>query len=367
MSQEQVGQFRKPRGIIKINGKEVKFIEIEIRTSAPYTADTYFIEIPLYEQPDGIDFAYFASTEKFLVQIYMGFPDDTDAFSINNLVLMMEGESNDVEIDPSQGIVSISGRDLSSRLIDSKVTQSFSNITASELASEFARLNGLKEEITQTTEILGNFLQTAQNYTANNTTQWDMLVNAALNEQFLVYVRADTLVFKPIPVNDDNARPYLLNYIPRSVTNVIPVFDKGTKINFFKNNIVSGNVNVTVKVPYSTYTGKAFHVKLNARNKNSDAATIRKYFYSQPGLTNDQAKQKAKQFLNNLVVHSVRFSAELIGDIVLTKDMLIKISGTNTDFDQVYYLDSLVRRMTMDDFSMFISGKNKPVGMEIGQ
>lgn len=367
MSQEQVGELRKPRAVVKINNKDVKFIELEITSGSPYTADTYFIEIPLYDQPDGIDFEYFSVTEKFLIQVYMGFPKDADSFNINDLSLMIEGESNDVEIDPSQGTVSISGRDLSSRLIDSKVTQSFSNITASELASLFAQQNGLKEEITPTTQILGNFLQTAQNYTANNTTQWDMLVNAAINEEFIVYVRGDTLVFKPITVNDDNAIPYILNYIPKSVDNIIPVFDKGTKINFFKNNIVSGNVHVTVKVPYSTYTGKAFHVRLKAKSKNSDAETIRKYVYSLPGLTNQQAEQKAKQLLNNLVIHSMRFSAQLIGDIVLAKDMLIKIVGTKTDFDQIYYIDSIVRRMTINDFSMFVTAKNKPIGTEISQ
>lgn len=360
------GQFRKPRAIVKVNDIQVNFIDIEIRSGAPYTADTYFLEIPLNEQQN-LNLAYFASTDKFSVKIYVGFPKDVDSFTVSDLVLMIEGESNDVEINPSEGLVSISGRDLSSRLIDKKVTKSFSNITASELAIEFANDNGLKADVVPTTQILGTFLQTAQTYTANNTTQWDMLVQAAMNQNFMVFVKGETLVFKPNPVDDDNLRPYILNYFPKTITNIIPSFENGTKINFFKNNIVSGNIDVTVKVPYSTYTGKAFHVKQNARNKKLSQESIRNYVYSHPGLTDEQAKQKAKQLLNNLIIHSVRFTAELVGDMILSKDMLIKMAGTETDFDQVYYIDSIVRKITMNDFSMFVSAKNKPDQTTIGQ
>jgi hypothetical protein len=361
------GQLRNPRAIVKVNDKEVKFMEIEVMSGAPYTADTYYVEMPLYSQPDGIDFAYFSSVEKFSVKIYMGFPADPNSFNVNELVLMIQGESNDVEIDPSEGIVRISGRDLSSRLIDSKVTQSFSNITASELAQQFAKSNNLKQEITPTQDVIGTFLQTAQTYTANNSTQWDMLVQAAVQENFMVYVKGETLVFKPFPSNDDNIQPYVLNYIPKSSSNNIPTFNLGTKISFFKNNIVSGNINVTVKVPYSTYTGKAFHVKQTARNSAASPESIRKYVYSHPGLTYDQAKKQCKQLLNNLIVHSVRFSAELVPDIILSKDMLIRVTGTNTDFDQDYYIDRLVRRMTISDFSMYLGGKNKLDQTELGE
>lgn len=358
------GQFRKPRAIVRINDIQVNFIDIEIRSGAPYTADTYFLEIPLNEQ-SSLDLSYFASTEKFSVKIYVGFPNDVDLFTISDLQLMIQGESNDVEINPSEGLVSISGRDLSSRLIDKKVTKSFSNITASELAIEFANDNNLKPEVVKTDEILGTFLQTAQTYTANNTTQWDMLVQAAMYNNFNVFVKGESLFFKPNPIVDDNLKPYILNYSPKKNKNIIPVFENGTKINFFKNNIVSGNIDVTVKVPYSTYTGKAFHVKQSSRNKKADKEFIRKYVYSHPGLTQDQAVQKAKQLINNLVIHSVKFTAEMIGDIILSKDMVIQIIGTNTDFDQMYYIDSIVRKITINDFSMFISAKNKPDQMEI--
>jgi phage protein D len=364
-AQNTQGELRRPRAIVKINDTQVEFVDIEIRSGAPYTADTYFLEIPLNEKTGTLNLAYFASTEKFLVKIYVGFPNDVDSFTTSDLTLMIQGDSNDVEINPSEGLVSISGRDLSSRLIDKKVTKSFSNITASELAEQFANENGLKSDITKTTQVLGTFLQTAQTYTANNTTQWDMLTEAAMKENFIVFVKGETLVFKPNPVNDDNLKPYILNYAPKDINNTFPVFDKGTKINFFKNNIVSGNVRVTVKVPYSTYTGKAFHVKQNAKSKDSKEQFIRQYVYSHPGLTNEQAVQKAKQLLNNLVVHGVRFSAELVGDIILSKDMLIKITGTETDFDQVYYIESIVRKITINDFSMFISAKNKPDETEI--
>lgn len=357
---------RIPRGIVKLNNQDVKFEEVDIRSGAPYTCDTYEVVMPLYGQPEGIDLAFFASADSFTIGICIGFPSDQDAATTNELVLLIAGENNDVEIDPTAGIVRISGRDLSSRLIDKKVTQAFNNITASGLARLFASENGLKADVVDTTEIIGNFLQVAQTYTASNYTQWDMLVEAAIGEDFLVYVRGDTLVFKPIPSGDDVRDTYVLNYTPRSIDSAFPTFDQGTRMSFFRNNIVSGNISVTVKVPYSSYSGKAFHVKQQSKSSSaSNDAFIRKYVFSHPGLTNEQAVEKAKQLLKNLSIHAVRLSADLVFDTKLQKEMLIKVTGTNTELDQLYYIDSLVRRMTMDDFSMFVSAKNKSIGTDL--
>lgn len=362
-----------PRGIVTINDQRVKWVDIEITTgSLFFIAGTYKLLLPLNTQPQGIDLNFWVQNATFSVKIYIGYPNNPDSYTTEDLKLLMVGESNEVTIDPLNATVSLHGRDLTSRLIDTKITKTFSNRTCSQVAELFADEHGFKKRITQSNVIVGSFVQTDQTLLNQNTTQWDVLVNAAQSCGFVTFLDGETLVFEPMPANDVSSKPLVLNYQPPNDQSASPSF-AGEELKFILNNIISGNVSVRVNVPYSYQNGGAFSVVAKSKNTNKRYHKIkgggeistRKYVYNIPGLNYDQAVQRAKTILDNLTMHGSKVYVTIPGGNDLPTDGLIQIKGTGTDLDQIYYPDEINRRINIEEYIVTISAKNVQPGTEI--
>lgn len=370
MSSEYFKNVKHPRAVVMINGNRAKVSSVEVTTSTFFISDTYYIEMPVEGQPKGIDLAFFLSDQVFTCKIYIGFPTDWDNYSENDLDLQIVGDSNEVEIDMFNGIVRISGKDLSSRLMGNQITKTFANNTGSQIAKIFADSNELKSDITENSQILGTFYQDQQALMMSNTTQWDLLCSAAQQINFVVYVKNETLYFKPRP--DENSKdPYILKWVPPTPDNASASF-KGTGLRIYKNSGLTKNISVTVKVPYSTKTGADFSVKVSSKLKSpkgsggSASQGANKYVYSYPGLTQQQAHDKALQILRDLTIHGIRLEVKVAGDNILQKDSVIKLTGTSTSADQMYFPDHITRRLSnLEGYYMDISAKNKPDNVEL--
>lgn len=367
--------WRTPRAIVMINDVIVKWIEMTITTSTYYVADTFQIQLPLYEQPVGIDLNYWASADNYSVKVYIGFPSDPLAFSTQDLELFIVGDADNLQIDPFSAIVSISGRDLTSRFIDSKTTQKFANNTSSQIATIFANNHGLgTSRVTATTTPVGVFYQDQQTLMTNESTEWDLLTFLAQQEDFVVFVQANDLVFEPRPTT--STTPFVLNCeVP--ITNSTGTFGKkfnGMSLSFGRSTTLASDVVVTVKSPYSTKTGtatsvtaKATHTpSANMSNLPAPSNKKQKYSYIIPGLTQEQLTQKAQQLLRDITQHEIKLTAFVPGENTLKKDGVIQVKGTGTAFDQTYFADQVVRTLHMDDgYNMVINAKNHSVNSQV--
>ncbi len=277
---------------------------------------------------------------------------------------MILGNVDEVEVDPARAIVTLTGRDLTSSFIDTKTTQKFSNNTSSQIAAIFAQEHGLKQQITQTNTPVGNFYQTQQTLLTNSVTEWDLLTYLAQQEDFVAFVQADTLIFEPRPTTTNN--PYMINYRAPLVPGSSP------SINVYsmclrRATSLAGDVTVTVRVPYGTKTGQAFSVKATSKHTGSPSSTKKqKYSYIIAGLTQEQATQKAQQILRDITRNEriLEFSAP--GENTLKKDGMVKLTGTGTGFDQLYYTNQVVRTINASGgYDMTVSAKNHSVDTQV--
>jgi len=115
---------------------------------------------------------------------------------------LIVGLADHVDIDAVRGTVEIEGRDFSAGLIETRIQQTFSNQTASEIASGLAQGQGLAAQVAQTTTPVGRYYQSEHDQVALDqfcraTTQWDLLVFLAQHEGFDVWVSGSTLFFQP--------------------------------------------------------------------------------------------------------------------------------------------------------------------------
>ncbi|MDE2024867.1 MAG: hypothetical protein KGJ07_00060 [Patescibacteria group bacterium] len=372
-------QLRQPRALVVINGFNVLWHDITITTTTFYVADSFHLEIPLYGQPNGFNFQYLSTLAQLNISIYVGFPQDPNSFNTEDLELLMVSDCDEMTIDPLKAIVTFTGRDLTSRFIDTKTYSYYPNLTASAIAIMLAEQQGLGTSlITATQGNVGTFFTGADtNQTtllSKETTQWDLLTFLAQQYNYAVYVQpyqntsgaSANLVFAPRPT-PENSEPYILRYQPPPSAGASPISNT-MDLNFTRAFTLSKDVTVKIRVPYSPLTGRAFTSVAGKKNPtiNSSNAGNQIYTFTYPGLTKAQALAKAQSLLSNITINEIKLSAYLPGDNVLKKSSIIKVIGTNTRFDQIYYTDTVVRTINFTDgYTMEVRAKNQDVNSQV--
>ncbi|HEX8894474.1 MAG TPA: hypothetical protein VF783_14180 [Terriglobales bacterium] len=83
------------------------------------------------------------------------------------------------------------------------------------------------------------------------------------------------------------------------------------------------------------------------------------YTYIIANLTQQDAQERAAKIYNDIIRHELKMTAELPGDNILTPNTMVSVSGTQTPFDTMYYVESVNRRMSFDSgYTMNVRGKN---------
>ena len=360
-------QLRQPRAVVVINGFYVLWVDITITTTTFYVADSYSVEIPLYGQPTGFNMAYLSKQAALNIKIYIGFPDNPDAFTAEQLDLLIVGDCDEMTLDPLNATVTFTGRDLTSRFIDTKTYSYYPNQSASNIATLLAQEHGLgTSKIIATQGDVGTFYTRQNTLMTKETTEWDLLTFLAQQYNYAVYVQQNDLVFAPKPTIE-NTIPYVLQYQAPSIQGGSPIFN-GMTLNVVRSFTVSKDVTVKIRVPYSPQTGRSFTETAGKKNPtiNSTSAGNQIYTFTYPGLTKAQALSKAQSLLTEITLNEIKLNASLPGDNVLTKSSLIRLIGTGSRFDQYYYTNTIIRTINYTDgYLMEINAKNSDVSSQV--
>jgi hypothetical protein len=365
--------LRQPRAIVTINGIPVLWENITVQTTTFFISDNYTVSLPINNQPSPFDLDYWSAITDLVVNIYIGFPINPDAYNIGDLELFMSGSVDLMDIDPITARVNLSGRDLTSRLIDTKITQIYSNDTASNIAIKLARKHNLTPVVTPTTGNVGrffkNFETNAQNLITKQITEWDLICFLAQQSGYVVFVRQQSLYFAPFPADVEAA--YVINYQPPQFKGGSPNFF-GMDLRFKRSLTLANDVQVNVTVPANPQTGKSFvktakYVRRprGVRKIPQPTGTIQKYNFIMAGLTPEQAQQQANTLAQNITLHEIVMTANLPGDNRLRKDSLLTVKGTNTAFDQNYYVDTVTRTISFNSYNMSVVAKNHATDSQV--
>ncbi len=359
-----ISTARRPRGIVKVNGEVIKGWESwEIDNNSYYQADSFRVTFALSSLPPERKAAWWSAQSSITIEILAGFPNDPENFSESELTSLIYGRADDVTIDFVATKIEASGRDMSSVFIDAKTTEKFQNLTASQIVTTLAQRRGLMAVVSSTSIKAGKYYEIDHARLTSEQSEWDLLTWLAHEENFVVYMKGKELHFEPKP--GANSTPYVLQWEPQTGNNGHPVFN-GKTLSFSHNLTLAKDVIVTVK-SWNAKTGKAISKTIRAtHNKNTvlagaaqptgDAQT---YSYTIPGLTPEQALQKAQSLLREITQHEVKLSATMPADNILSVTSVIKVNGTGTNFDQIYYPDSIIRSMSITEgYGMSISAKN---------
>jgi len=86
---------------------------------------------------------------------------------------------------------------------------------------------------------------------------------------------------------------------------------------------------------------------------------VQSYVVSIPGLTQAEAERTANATLVDITKFERNFEATMEGDPTLTAQRRAVIQGTQTSFDQAYYIQQITRSLDFEGgFVMTVTGKN---------
>ena len=354
---KDIPDVSKVQGRLKINDVLIDWLSFDINSTNTHAADTFTIEAPYSDQTIK-PMVEILATDSLKVEIIVN--DGTGAF-----VRILLGYVDDYEIDLIDGIVSFAGRDLTSLLMDKKALRSnvIADITASDLAGDYAEEHELKKDITATTLLIGEYDTEHHVLVTGSQSEWDVLCKVAQNENYDVYIIDDTLYFKPQSVTK---KYYNINW--SYITDTGFPSSNVLKIKVGRNLTIANDISVQVKgwnglnaAKYSqTVSRKHTPHRVKGRSKTQ------RYVVYADGVDPDAATSLAESYLLKLSQHEKKLILELMGDTILNIRSILKLTGVGNNYDQLYYPASIRRHMSFGDpFLMDVLAKNHDVNSQV--
>lgn len=303
---------------VAIDGVPVTGVErLELLQVGYFSADRFRVQIATGATPGGA--AYFAALEDGTVTIGIGLGGIAGGSALT-------GQIDNVAVDFAAGQVVLSGRDLSARLIDAEVGQSFSNQTASQIAAGFAADAGLAANVMATQTPVGQYYELAHTTTglglhSRHVTRWDLLASLAGLEQFAVSVTGTTLNFGPVA----QTVPMLLTFGQDLIELVV---DRA--LGLIAPKVTVSSWNPKLKQAFSGVAGSAGGVTL-----------------VRPNLTQAEVDQLAVARQAALAAQAVLLRASMPGELSLGPGSVILLQGTGSTLDASYAIRTIERSVDM--------------------
>lgn len=337
---------RAPRLEIIANGIPLAgAIEAEVTTNSHYAADRFHARLALDADPGSA--AFWAGAGEVLVDIRF-------SLGLGTAQSMILGAVDRVEIDPIQHLVRIEGRDLTARLIESRTQESFSNRTASEIATILAGRHRLTPVVTQTNTQVGRYYQDQHDRItldqfSRAMTEWDLLVWLAGQEGFQVFVRGTALYFQPA------AQTPAIRAI--SVADTL-------ELRLERALTLARDIEVVVK-SWNSRQQNAFTQTARGSTGGSGKGTAQNVVLVRPNLSPDQALKLAQSTLADLTRHRMVLGLSMPGELSLAPGDALALSGSGGGFDQTYFVDSIHRRLSVrHGFTQYIRARNDNAGTQ---
>ena len=344
------GSIRQPRLRVLADNAELQgVVAAEITSNNHYAADRFRLTV----QISPITAAAWSDADSILLDIQL-------ALDGRSFASIIQGEVDHLHLNPVSFCLQLEGRDLTARLIEARTQETFANQTASDIAKTLAARHGLSSDVQPTTTPVGAYWQlehdriTLDSF-SRATTEWDLLVTLAGHEAFNVWITGTTLHFRP----DEAAQFALPTITPRDVIS----------LELERALTLAHDIEVTVKSWNSrqahAFTQTARAAKAGGKSGSGGTAKTQRYIYVVPNLTPDAALKLAQSRLAELTRHERVISAEMPGELDLMPRQQILLAGTNTSFDQTYWIDEITRRLDVHHgFTQHLRARNATVGSQ---
>ncbi|MDF7658302.1 type IV secretion protein Rhs [Erwiniaceae bacterium L1_54_6] len=349
-----------------LNGTEVPFVSFSVEDVGFRGASTFDLTLAISALPASMQMLnWWAAQTTIKVELSASIIT-TSGTDDKKLII---GNIDNWHYDPARFEVTADGRDFTALMIDAKSAgESFKNYTSSQIATMLAERHGLTPVVTATKQRFGEFYQIDSAHLTGEQTEWDLITTLAAIENYSVYVDGENLHFEPVkdPAKADN---YVIRWQPPGAL-AYPQCNMSDDLSFSRALTISKGVTVEVLSWNAKRKNKQFVASYPKYAKgttpgNSTAKT-QVYRVIRNGLSPESATALAQTIYQQVVQHEMKFSGSTAGDNLLTPDTIVRIEGTQSPFDQIYWCDSVRRTLSWESgYSMTVSGKNHSPALEV--
>jgi hypothetical protein len=350
---------RQPRGLVKINGEIVfGWTRAEVENNNFFAVDTFQVTFAANALPAAMNAAWFSQQQDMYVEVFMGVPNDPNNFGPADLTSWIYGQVDEIDYDPAEARIVVAGRDLTRVFVDTKTTQKWPNKTSSQIATMLAQQHGLTPVVTATTTYTGKFYESDHINLSDDRSEWDLLNYLATAEGFVVFVRGQSLYFQPKP-SPGSTPPFQLLFkagTPPQANFEMIRMKRALTVSRGIQVVVRSWNKLTARGVVARYPGT---VKTISVGRSVVGSGVQIYSRTVPNLDQEAANRYAQNWYQQLVAHEMKIDVTMPGDNALDTTSIISLSGTGTEFDQIYYPDSIQRTLAFDTgYGMRVAAKN---------
>lgn len=355
-------------GRCRLNGTEVPFVSFSVEDNRFRGASTFDLTLAVSALPDNMQLLNWWSVQTTVrVELYAS----VITRSGTDEKRLITGNIDNWHYDPARFEITADGRDFVGLLIDAKSAgESFKNYTSSQIATLLAQRHGLNPVVTATKQRFGEFYQIDSAHLTGEQTEWDLLTTLASIENFQVYVDGDNLHFEPI-TETEKADNYVIRWQPPGAL-AYPQCNTSDDLSFSRALTISKGMTVEVLSWNAKRKNKQFVASYPkyAKGTTPGNATAKTQVYRiiRNGLSPEAASALAQTIYRQVVEHEMKFSGSTAGDNLLTPQTRVRIEGTESPFDQLYWCDCVRRTLSWENgYTMSINGKNHSPALEVTQ
>lgn len=339
---------RTPSGIVLVNGAQVPWARLEVTNNGYYRADTFEVVLPLSSLPKGTQFSDLSNAGMIAVEVRVS----VDGSAPTSLIL---GQVSGFDASLRAGTLTLSGRDRTGDFIEAKSAEKFQNQTSSQIVTTLAGRHGLTADVKATTTPSGRYYEIDHDRLTDEITEWDLITYLAQKEGYFAWVTGTTIHFRP--ATEVQGTPITVKWTaPTAAASASAPFTEAT---LGRNLTLASDVTVIVwSWNHRQKTAFKVTVKSTKTGGQTSKGAPQVYTFRVPGLTKDQATQYGQNKLEELTRHERTLDLELPMDVTTMPRNQIQLQGTGTGFDQLYWIDEVVRRLEWGEATQSVKCKN---------
>lgn len=341
------GYVRAPRAYVQTDAGLFTPLECDVTDNQHQNADKFSAKIAL-DDPAGLDETYWANTAPINVTVMA-----TNDVNSGGFTQLFVGIVDKVDIDFNDRTVHISGCDKTANLIDGKTNEKWQNQQPQGIISDLAGRVGLGVNFQgQQTDKGG--LQYNQDYNriSELDSYWNVIVRLARQMGCIAYVKQNTLNIQPIDFAGGGT--YTIQY-------QAPTPGGYAQGNFLKFTAARDlNLAKPITVNHKSWQHKQGQAIESEFQLDGSGDTPLNHDLRAPNLTKKQQDSLAQSRVNDVASHERTVSIETVGDVTISSQMMLVVTGTNTGFDQSYIISDIVHKFSWSGgYTMSIQVRNK--------
>lgn len=331
---------RAPRCIISAGGSQISPMTCVLHQTTHQSADTFTATLALNAPPGP---AFWADEAPIECEV-LGSNDGA------GFVSMFTGEIDHIEETFHDGIVSISGRDKTQKLLDKKTNEAWRNKSEADIIKELAGRVGLSAEISGGQTKAGLEYKDEHNRISYLDNYHNVIIRLARQMGCVAFVKGDRLIVQP--VNEKNGSDFNLFYSPPSRAN----FAQGNFVKLHASR--SLQLARPIKVNHKSWRQQKEEV-VESEFQVGGSGDPLEYKLTAPNLKKEQQDEIAKARANEIASHERSLRVDCPGDVNIDVTGALILTGTQTAFDQEYIMSRVEHRFGFKGgYRMTISTRN---------